>query len=187
MAKTRSRVGLTMQELALSKVYCLLEPGPVVFMTTAVGARRNIMTMSWHMMVEFTPPLVACVVSRANYSQAALRKTRQCVLAIPTRELATQVVAVGNCSGAEIDKFQAFHLTPLPAACVSPPLVAECYANLECRLVDARLASKFDLFVLEVVKAWINPACRAPKMIHHRGFGEFVVDGEILKLKSEKP
>jgi flavin reductase (DIM6/NTAB) family NADH-FMN oxidoreductase RutF len=35
------------------------------------------MTLSWHMMVEFEPPLVACVVSSANYSFAALQATRK--------------------------------------------------------------------------------------------------------------
>ena len=51
--------------LPLSKVYQLLEPGPVVLLTTAHKGRANVMTMSWHMMVEFEPPLVACVVSSA--------------------------------------------------------------------------------------------------------------------------
>ena len=64
-----------MRELPLSKVYQLLEPGPVVLLTTARQGRANVMTMSWHMMVEFEPPQVACVVSNANYSFAALRAT----------------------------------------------------------------------------------------------------------------
>jgi hypothetical protein len=53
-----------MRELALSKVYQLLEPGPAVLLATAHHDRANVMTMSWHMMVEFEPPLVACVVSK---------------------------------------------------------------------------------------------------------------------------
>jgi flavin reductase (DIM6/NTAB) family NADH-FMN oxidoreductase RutF len=57
-----------MTELALSKVYQLLEPGPVVLLTTARKGRANVMAMSWHMMVEFEPPLVACLVSGNNYS-----------------------------------------------------------------------------------------------------------------------
>ena len=77
MAKARRQDGVTTQDLPLPKVYGLLEPGPVVFLTTADRSRANVMTLSWHMMVEFTPPLIACVVSRANYSQAALRKTKQ--------------------------------------------------------------------------------------------------------------
>jgi len=86
-----------MKDLPLSKVYRLLEPGPVVLLTTARKGRANVMTMSWHMMVEFEPPLFACVLSNANYSFAALRATKECVIAVPARKLAAEVVKVGNC------------------------------------------------------------------------------------------
>ena len=174
-----------MKGLPLSKVYQLLEPGPVVLLTTARKGRSNVMTMSWHMMVEFEPPLVACVVSSANHSFAALRATRQCVIAIPARGLAAAVVKVGNSSGRNIDKFAAFGLTPMPAERVAPPLVAECFANLECKVADTRLVGRYNLFILEVLKAWTDPAQKKPKTIHHRGYGMFVVDGETIRLKSK--
>jgi flavin reductase (DIM6/NTAB) family NADH-FMN oxidoreductase RutF len=176
-----------MKDLPLSKVYQLLEPGPVVLLTTANKGRANVMTMSWHMMVEFEPPLVACVVSNADHSFAALRTTKECVIAIPALELAPKVVAIGNCSGRNVDKFERIRLTPVPAQRVSPPLVAECFANFECKVVDTRLVNKFNLFVLEVVKAWTDPAQKHPKTIHHHGYGKFAVDGEMIKLKSRMP
>jgi flavin reductase (DIM6/NTAB) family NADH-FMN oxidoreductase RutF len=165
----------------------LLEPGPVVLLTTTHKGRANVMAMSWHMMVEFEPPLVACVVSNGDYSFAALRATKECVIAIPALELASEVVEVGNCSGRGVDKFERFGLTPMPAELVAPPLVAECFANLECRVVDTRLVNKFNLFILEVVKAWIDPAQKSPKTIHHHGYGRFTVDGETIQLKSKMP
>ena len=175
-----------MKDLPLSKVYQLLEPGPVVLLTTARKGRANIMTMSWHMMVEFEPPLVACVVSNANHSFAALRATRECVIAVPALELASKVVGIGNCSGRDVDKFKRFGLAPVRAERVAPPLVAECFANLECRVSDQRLVNKYNLFVLEVLKAWTDPAQKHPKTIHHHGYGRFAVDGEFIKLKSRK-
>ena len=173
-----------MKELSLSKVYQLLEPGPVVLLTTAHKGRANVMTMSWHMMVEFEPPLVACVVSGADFSFAALRATKQCVIAVPGRDLAPIVVKVGNCSGRDVEKFGKFGLTTVPAERVAAPLVAECFANLECKVADTRLVSRYNLFVLEVLKAWTDPAQRNPKTIHHRGNGRFIVDGATIRLKS---
>jgi flavin reductase (DIM6/NTAB) family NADH-FMN oxidoreductase RutF len=173
-----------MKELALSRVYQLLEPGPVVLLTTARKGQANVMTMSWHMMIEFEPPQVACVLSNANYSFAALRAAGECVIAIPGRKLATKVVGVGNTSGRDVDKFTAFGLTKTRAAYVAAPLIAECFANLECRVTDSRLVKKYNLFILEVIKAWIDPAQKKPKTIHHHGYGTFVVDGETIKLKS---
>ncbi len=173
-----------MRPLPLSKVYQLLEPGPVVLLTTARKGRANVMTMSWHMMVEFEPPLVACVCSSANYSFDALRATGECVIAVPARKLAAKVVKVGNSSGRDLDKFAAFDLTPLTAERVAPPLVAECFANLECRVADRRLVNRYNLFILEVLKAWTDPAQKNPKTIHHHGYGKFVVDGATITLKS---
>ncbi len=173
-----------MKELPLSKVYQLLEPGPVVLLTTARKGRPNVMTMSWHMMVEFEPPQVACIVSCANYSFAALRATGECVIAIPARKLATKAVKVGNSSGRDIDKFATFGLTRMPAKRVAPPLIAGCFANLECKVIDTRFVNKYNLFILEVLKAWIDPAQKNPKTIHHRGYGTFVVDGDTITLKS---
>jgi len=174
-----------MKNLPLSQVYQLIEPGPVVLLTTARKGRANVMTMSWHMMVEFEPPLIACIVSNRNHSFAALRATKECVIAIPARKLAAKVVKVGNSSGRNIDKFKAFGLTPAPAERVKPPLVAECFANLECTVTDTRFVNAYGLFILEVLKAWIDPKQKNPKTIHHRGYGTFAVDGKTIKLKSK--
>ncbi len=173
-----------MKDLPLAKVYQLLEPGPVVLLTTAAKGRANVMTLSWHMMVEFEPPFVACVVSAADFSFGAMHATRQCVIAVPARALARKVVDVGNCSGRDLDKFATFGLTAMPAERVVAPLVGECFANLECRVVNTRLVNTYSLFILEVEKAWIDPAQKHPKTLHHHGYGKFVVDGETIRLKS---
>lgn len=168
----------------LAKVYGLLEPGPVVLVTTARTGRANIMTMSWHTMMEFEPPLVGCVISGRNYSFEALRATKECVINIPTLELAKQVVGIGNCSGARVDKFAKFGLTPVESAQVQAPLIAECYASLECRVADTRLANRYNFFVLEGVQAWVDRAIGNPQTLHHRGNGVFAVAGETLRLRS---
>jgi len=116
------------------------------------------------MMMEFAPPLIACIVSTGDFSFTGLKVTKECVIAMPGVE--QKVVKVGNCSGRNIDKFETYGLTPLPADCVKAPLVAECFANLECRVVDTRLVNRYNLFVLQVVKAWADPDQPNPKTIH---------------------
>jgi flavin reductase (DIM6/NTAB) family NADH-FMN oxidoreductase RutF len=172
------------RSLPLPRVYGLLEPGPVVLLTTALRGRANVMTQSWHTMVDFEPPLIACVVSDRSCSFAFLRATGECVINIPSAGQAAQVVGCGNCSGRTVDKFARFGLTPLPASRVAPPLIAECHANFECKVVDTRLVSKYDLFVLEVVKAWTSPSRTPPRTIHHLGRGSFMVSGQTIRLPS---
>lgn len=169
----------------LSKVYGLLEPGPVVLVSTAHRERRNLMVMSWHTMMEFEPPLIGCVISGSHYSFDLLKGSRECVIAIPSVEQMEQVVAVGNSSGATVDKFAAFGLTPVPAKLVKAPLVAECHANLECRIADTRLVNAYNFFVLEVVQAWIDPARKDARTLHHRGRGRFMVAGETIQTSSK--
>ncbi len=173
-----------MRDFPLPKVYQLIEPGPVVLLTTAQKGLANVMTMSWHMMVEFEPPLISCLVSSANHSFAALKATRQCVIAIPALQLAPKVVKIGNCSGRDGDKFKKFGLTAVPAKHVQAPLIAECFANLECKVVNTSLVNKYNLFILEVLKAWNDPGQKDRRTIHHQGYGRFAVDGETIKLPS---
>lgn len=170
------------RSLPLSKVYRLLEPGPVVMLSTAGKARPNIMTMSWHTMIDFEPPLVGVVLGESSLSFGALKATGECVINIPTVDLARQAVGCGNTSGRNVDKFTTFGLTPAPASRVKAPLVAECYANLECKVVDTRMVAKYDLFILEVVKAWIDPSVKTPKTIHHLGGRDFMVAGRTIRL-----
>jgi flavin reductase (DIM6/NTAB) family NADH-FMN oxidoreductase RutF len=174
------------RSLPLGQVYRLLEPGPVVLVSTADRGRANVMPMSWHSMMEFEPPLVGCVISGRNHTFGLLQATGECVINIPTVELARQVVACGNSTGKRVDKFAAFGLTPVAASRVGAPLIEECYANLECRVVDARLVDAYNFFILEVVKAWVRRTKRRPRTIHHQGRGAFMVAGELIKLPSRK-
>jgi len=170
----------------LAQVYRLLESGPVVMVTTARAGRANIMSMSWHTMMEFVPPIVGCVMSDRNYSFETLKATGECVINIPTVKLAEKVVGCGNTSGQSVDKFKAFGLTPVAAACVKAPLIAECYANLECKVIDRRLVTQYNFFVLEVVKAWIDPRLKHPRTMHHQWEGVFMVAGRTINLPSPK-
>lgn len=166
-----------MRQLKLSRAFTLIEPGPVVLVTTRDGGRNNVMTISWTMVVDFTP-VFAITTGPWNFSFAALRKTRECVIAIPTVDLLDRVVGIGTCSGADTDKFARFGLTPAPGKVVEAPLIRECLANIECKVVD--LVRKHEIVVLEAVAAWIDPARRERRTVHAVGDGTFVVDGRRI-------
>jgi flavin reductase (DIM6/NTAB) family NADH-FMN oxidoreductase RutF len=152
-----------------------LEPGPVVLISSAWKGETNIMTCGWHMMMEYT--LVGAYIWDANHSQSLIRKSKECVINIPTVDIASTVVRIGNCSGRDVDKFAKFKLTKEAGKAVSAPLIAECYANIECRLADDRFIDEYELFVFAVVAA---RAATRPKFlctIHYRGDGEFMISG----------
>jgi len=169
-----------MRQLELGKVFTLVEPGPVVLVTTHDGGKDNIMTISWTMVMDFTP-VFAITTGGWNYSFAALRKNRECVIAIPTVDLLDKVVGIGTCSGANTDKFAKFKLTPVQSQFVRPPLIKECLANIECRVSD--IVEKHNIVVLEAVVAYIDTARKEKRTVHAVGDGIFIVDGRKLDRK----
>ncbi len=175
-----------MRPMKLSRAFTLIEPGPVVLVTTSDGGSNNVMTISWTMVVDFIPRF-AITTGAWNHSFKALEKTGACVIAIPTVDLLDQVVGIGTCSGAETDKFAKFRLTPVPAQWVEAPLIAECKANIECRVVD--IVRRHDIIVLEGVAAHFDPNRKETRTLHAVGDGTFNVDGRRLdrrKLMASK-
>jgi len=172
--------------MKLSKAFTFLEPGPVVLVTTNNGKKNNIMTISWTMVMDFTPQF-AITTGEWNYSFKALRNTKECVIAIPTVDMLDKVVGIGTCSGADTDKFTKFKLTPIPAKVVKAPLIKECMANIECTVVD--IISRHNIVVLEGVAAHFAPGRKEIRTVHAVGDGTFIVDGRRLdrrKLMASK-
>lgn len=97
-------------------------------------------------------------------------------------DLVDTMLACGKTSGRKINKFKKFHLTPQEATCVKAPLIEECYANLECKVVDTKLVDKYNFFILEAVQAWINPRLKKPRTIHHHGDSLFTTPGKRFIL-----
>jgi len=165
------------KDFPVSEVRRFLEPGPIVLVSSQWKGESNIMTMGWHLIMEFEPSLIGCYIWNANHSFSMVRQSKECVINIPTVELATQVVRIGNCSGRDVSKFEAFKLSPIKGEKVDAPLIKECYANLECKLIDSSLIKKYSLFILEVVKAHVAISPKFPKTIHYRGDGLFMISG----------
>jgi len=169
-----------MRRMQISKAFTLMESGPVVLVTTHDGGKNNIMTISWAMVVDFTP-LFAITTGPWNYSYAALRKSRECVIAIPTVDLIDQVVGVGTCSGANTNKFEKFGLTPMKGKHVRSPLIKECLANIESKVID--IVKKHNIVILEGVAAYFDSSRKEKRTIHAIGDGTFVVDGRKLNRR----
>lgn len=161
-----------------------LEPGPIVLVSSAHRGERNIMTMGWHMVMEFTPSLVGCVIAGGNHSFGLIRDSGECVINLPTTALTEAVVGVGNSTGADIDKFAAFGLTADPASEVGAPLIRECHASFECRLHDDAMVDRYNLFVFEVVRAHVAPSPRHPQTLHYTGDGVFMVSGRAISRRA---
>jgi flavin reductase (DIM6/NTAB) family NADH-FMN oxidoreductase RutF len=160
-----------------------LEPGPIVLVSSAWQGKKNIMTLGWHTVLEFTPSLIGCMISGGNHSFDMIRQSKECVINVPTIALTDTVVGIGNTSGAEIDKFSHFGLTAVPAELVAAPLIGECHANFECRLYDDALVERYNFFIFEIIKAHVASAPKHPETLHYTGDGIFMVSGKIISRR----
>jgi flavin reductase (DIM6/NTAB) family NADH-FMN oxidoreductase RutF len=168
----------------VSQVRRYLEPGPIVLVSSHSQGKHNIMTLGWHTILEFTPSLVGCMISGGNHSFEMIRKSRECVINLPTTALTDTVVRIGNTTGANIDKFGEFGLTAERAHSVEAPLIAECHASFECRLFDDALVEKYNFFIFEVVKAHTAARPKYPETLHYTGDGVFIVSGKTISRRS---
>jgi flavin reductase (DIM6/NTAB) family NADH-FMN oxidoreductase RutF len=169
----------------VSEVRRYLEPGPIVLVSSHWRGETNIMTMGWHTVMEFTPSLVGCVIANGNHSFELIRKSRECVINLPTTALIDTVVKIGNSTGAEIDKFREFGLTAAKARDVDAPLIRECHANFECRLHDDALIRKYNFFIFEVVRAHVAVTPGHPRTLHYTGDGVFMVSGKVISRRAQ--
>jgi flavin reductase (DIM6/NTAB) family NADH-FMN oxidoreductase RutF len=170
------------KDFPVSEIRRFLEPGPIVLVSSMWRGKTNIMTMGWHMVMGFSPSLVGCYIWNENHSFEMIRRSRQCVINVPTTDLIEQAIGIGNCSGAQVDKFLKFGLTPAPAAKVEAPLIRECYANFECKLADGTMIATWGLFIWEVIKAHVATSPKYPETFHYRGDGVFMISGRSLNL-----
>jgi flavin reductase (DIM6/NTAB) family NADH-FMN oxidoreductase RutF len=169
-----------MRTFKIKKAFTLIESGPVVLVTSNDGKKDNVMTISWTMVMDFTP-LFAITTGPWNYSFAAIQRTKECVIAIPTIDMINDVVGIGTCSGADTDKFEKFALTPARGKYVAAPLIKECLANIECKVTD--IIKKHNIVVLEGMAAYFDNDRKEKRTVHAVGDGTFIVDGRRINRK----
>ena len=171
-------------DFPVANVRRYLEPGPIVLVSSRWKGERNIMTLGWHVVLEFSPSLIGLMISSGNHSFELIRNSGECVVNLPTTALTDVAVGIGNSSGAAVDKFAHFGLTATQATKVDAPLIAECHASFECRLHDDALVDKYNFFIFEVVKAHVAPSPKHPQTLHYTGDGVFMIAGKVISRRS---
>ena len=142
------------KEVELSKAKWLVEPGCVVMVTSGRMDNPNVMTFSWQTPVSNADPcLIILAISHVRYSYELIKQNRELVINVPGENLLDATHFVGRVTGRGIDKFKEAGLTPVAAKVVEPPLIEECAAHLECRVVEIFEMESHDLLVCEVVRA----------------------------------
>lgn len=181
------------QPVDLAKAYRLLNHGPVTLVSSALRGQRNLMAASWAMPLDFDPPKVAVVIDRNTYTRELIEGSGLFALNIPTRAIATQVLAAGSCSGRTQDKFATLGIETFVGNMEGLPLVIGCAGWLECRVLpESHNQQRYDLFIAEVTAAWADPDIfsnghwhfdqEQQHTLHYMAGGAFFATGEAFKV-----
>jgi flavin reductase (DIM6/NTAB) family NADH-FMN oxidoreductase RutF len=186
----------------LNQAYRLLNHGPTVLVTTAHGAKRNIMAAAWNMPLDFNPPKVAIVIDKNTYTRELVLASGSFAINVPCRAQAEMVVKVGSYSGRELlgqpaaDKFAAHGIQTFAAEKIAAPLVEGCVAWLECKLIpEPHIQDTYDLYLAEVVAAWADERVFSDgrwhfeghdelRTLHHVAGGAFMTVSDTFQVKA---
>jgi flavin reductase (DIM6/NTAB) family NADH-FMN oxidoreductase RutF len=178
--------------LPLEKCWKLLNHGPVTIITSAHAGKTNVMAASWAMPLDYDPPKILLVLDGTSYSRELVDASGEFGLQIPKRRLAEQTVAVGQSSGRLGDKFSRFDIRTFPAQKIAAPMLEECVAWMECKVIpDA--SHRYDLFIAEVVACYVDKerfhdnqwnfgTDPLERTMHYISNGEFFATGERFRV-----
>jgi flavin reductase (DIM6/NTAB) family NADH-FMN oxidoreductase RutF len=141
--------------------------------TCGSGEPANIITVSFCMPVSREPPMVACAIGRKMYSSEIIHETGEFIVNVPPEDLECQVYFCGFHSGRDVDKFKETGLTPLPARHVDTPIIAECIAHMECRVVRSVRTGDKNLFIATVLDAYADEDIEQGRRTVRYGAGDF--------------
>ena len=131
-------------------------PSPAALVTSvSEEGRPNIITLGEVFNISIgagaQPVILGIAIAKPRYSHQLITATREYVVNFPTSRMVETVDFCGSVSGRDVDKFREFHLTPVPAAKVRPPLIGECPLNVECCVLGIQEVGDHDLFLGEVL------------------------------------
>ncbi len=167
----------------VDKALQFLEPGPVMLLTSHYEGKSNIITLGWHSILAFPPSLVGCKIEARTHSFQMVLGSRECVINLPGPDMFDLATEIGNCSGANVDKFDHFGLTAKKADLVSAPMIDECHACFECRIHDDSMVEHYNYFIFEIIKAHVADEPNSPSTFHCTPDGEYVLSDEFLRRK----
>jgi flavin reductase (DIM6/NTAB) family NADH-FMN oxidoreductase RutF len=176
--------------------YRFLHPRHTVLVTCVNKAgKSNIITLAWSMPTSINPPMVVIGIAPKHYSHKLIEETGEFVINVPTMKIVRQTLFCGRISGVECDKFKEAPLTATPAKKVRPPIIKECVAHLECKLVQTIQTGDHTLFVGEVVAAYVKRGVfkktfnvNKVKPVLHMGGDSFVtVSPKVVTPRRPRP
>jgi len=135
----------------------MIYPLPAVMVTCGTydddgdTSKSNIITLSWVGTICSDPAMCSISVRPSRYSHDIIKKNKEFVINVTTKDLVFETDYCGVRSGRDMDKFKKMKLTPLRAEMVKAPLIKESPINIECSVEEIRKLGSHDMFMAKVL------------------------------------
>lgn len=147
-----------MEEINIKNGKLQWQPGNMVYPIPAVmlscgdnPSNYNIITISWTGTSNSNPPMLYASIRKNRFSFDIVKKTREFVINLTTKDLAFQTDWCGVQSGRDYDKFKSMKLTARKGEKINAPIIVESPVNIECKVVEEKDLGSHVMFAAEVV------------------------------------
>lgn len=129
----------------------LLSPVPVVMVSCGDMDKPNVITVAWTGVINTNPAMVYISVRPERHSYKLINETKEFVINLVTRDLVRKADQCGVYTGAKLDKFKKFSLTPEKASEINSPMIKESPVNIECKVEQVIHLGTHDMFLAKIV------------------------------------
>lgn len=129
----------------------LLSPVPVVLVSCGSIEKPNLVTVGWTGIINTNPAMLYISLRPERYSHKIISETGEFAVNLVKSDMVKKVDQCGIYTGAKMDKFKKFLLTPSPATSLECPIVDESPINLECKVDRVIKLGTHDMFLAKIV------------------------------------
>jgi flavin reductase (DIM6/NTAB) family NADH-FMN oxidoreductase RutF len=172
-------------DLSFQQAMLALPPAPIVLVAVGGEEEMNVATVGMFNVFSLYPIRIGVGVMTSRYSYKLLKQNKDFSINIPGKEMMDKVEAVGRSSGAKVNKFEEFDLTPVKGKRIGSPMIKECLLNIECKKVDDFEVGDHTWFIAEIVHADANTDYdRSQALLYWDG--EYRMAGEPINVVDKR-
>lgn len=134
----------------------MLNPVPVVMVSSGNMEQANIITIAWAGTVCSEPPMVSISVRPERHSYNMIKESGEFVINLVNEDLVKACDFCGVKSGRDLDKFATLNLTKLESETVKAPGIEQSPVRIECKVKQVIPLGSHDMFLAEVTGVTVD-------------------------------
>lgn len=129
----------------------LLSPLPAVFVGCGDMEKPNLITVAWTGIINSDPAMTYVSIRPSRHSHKLIEESGEFTINLASCAMARKLDQCGVYTGAKVDKFKKFNLTPIKSVNLNAPIIDESPLSLECKVRQKLSLGSHDMFLAEIL------------------------------------